>query len=114
MGILFVLQLIAAIGTVATGFISLIAPKSIKSFTGLAADNPRAVTEIRAVMGGLFIGLGAVVLYFHQPAVFFSLGVTYLVIALVRAFSMIADKSILRSNWISLVVEAVFGIILVL
>lgn len=114
MNILDILKIIAAVGTLATGFISLIAPRSVKGFTGLAADNPRAVTEIRAVLGGLFIGLGSAALYFREPLVYVSLGIMYLVIALVRAISMIVDKSIMRSNWISLVVEVIFGIILVL
>jgi hypothetical protein len=42
------------------------------------------------------------------------LGIMYLAIAAVRAVSMVTDKSIEQSNIISLVVEIVFGIILVL
>jgi hypothetical protein len=42
------------------------------------------------------------------------LGITYLVVALVRTASMMVDKSVVRSNIISVVVEIIFGVILVL
>ena len=42
------------------------------------------------------------------------LGIMYLAIGAVRAVSMVTDKSIEQSNIISLVVEIIFGIILVL
>jgi uncharacterized ion transporter superfamily protein YfcC len=42
------------------------------------------------------------------------LGITYLVMALVRGISIIVDKSAISSNIISFVVELIFGLILVL
>ncbi len=42
------------------------------------------------------------------------LGLGYLAIALVRFVSMFVDRSIIRSNVISLVTEIVLGVILVL
>jgi hypothetical protein len=41
------------------------------------------------------------------------LGIAYLGVALVRGVSMFVDKSVVQSNVISLVVEIIFGIILV-
>ena len=114
MNILQILKIICAIGTVATGFISLLAPRSIKGFTGLEATGPRGITEIRAVMGALFIGLGIAPFILGLPAVYQALGIMYLAIALVRAVSMFLDKSVVQSNIISLAVEVVFGVILVL
>lgn len=38
----------------------------------------------------------------------------YLAVGLVRAISMVLDKSIMPSNTISLIVEIIFGVILVL
>ena len=61
MSILKILQIIAAIGTIGTGFISLLWPRNVFSFTGLTAPGPRGITEIRSVLGGLFIGLGIAV-----------------------------------------------------
>jgi len=114
MNILQILKIICSVGTVATGFISLLAPRSIKGFTGLEATGPRGITEIRAVMGALFIGLGIAPFILGTQAVYQAVGIMYLAIALVRAVSMFLDKSVVQSNIISLVVEVVFGVILVL
>jgi hypothetical protein len=111
--ILQILKIICALGTVATGFLSLLRPRSIKGFTGLEAAGPRGITEIRAVMGGLFIGLGLAPFLLPVPQVYQALGVMYLAIAAVRAVSMFLDRSVMQSNIISLIVEIVFGIILV-
>jgi hypothetical protein len=113
MDILFVLKVICALATVATGAISLFAPRAIKGFTGLEATGPRGITEIRAVMGGLFIGLGLAPFLLPVPEVYQALGVMYLAIAVVRTASMFLDRSVMQSNIISLIVEIVFGIILV-
>ena len=109
-----VLKIIAAIGTIATGLLALIKPEGIYGFTGLRADGARGITEIRAIFGGLFIALGGVALFYRTPQVYAMLGIMYLVIALVRGVSMFLDKSVESSNIISLVVEIVFGIILVI
>ena len=112
--ILQILKIIAAIGTIATGLISLIRPRSVTGFTGLIPKGPRGITEIRAVLGAFFVALGAVPLILNEPATYQMLGITYLVVAVVRAASMMVDRSVERSNVISVVVEIVFGVILVL
>ena len=114
MTIIQILKIACAIGTVATGLISLVRPRSIKGFTGLEAVNPRGITEIRAVLGGLFIGLGLAPFILTAPETYQALGVAYLAIAIVRTVSMFLDKSVVQSNVISLAVEIVFGVILVL
>jgi hypothetical protein len=113
MDILRILKIICALGTVATGFISLLRPRSIRGFTGLEATGPRGITEIRAVMGGLFIGLGLAPFLLGVPQVYQALGVMYLAIAAVRTASMFLDHSVMQSNVVSLIVEVAFGIVLV-
>lgn len=113
--ILNILKIIAAVATIATGLYSLVSPKTIKGFTGLEADSPRATTEIRSVLGGVFVALGALPLIFNSADMYRMLGITYLVIGIVRAASMLIDGSSReQSNWISLAAEAVLGIVLVL
>ena len=107
-----ILQIIAAVGTILTGLFSLIKPNDITGFTGIRPEGGRGITEVRAIFGGVFIALG--ILPFFIPTAYLVLGVTYLIIALVRAVSMLLDKSVVQSNVISLVVEIFFGIILVL
>jgi len=114
MKLLEMLQIIAAVATIATGLVSLLRPESIRGFTGLKAEGPRGVTEIRAVLGGVFIALGLAPLILGAPAAYRTLGIVYLVIAAVRAVSMIVDRSVMSSNTISLLVEVLFGVILVL
>ena len=114
MDILQILKIVAALATVATGCISLFAPRSIRGFTGLEATGPRGITEIRAVMGGLFVGIGLAPILLGAPPVFHALGIMYLAIGAVRAVSMVFDRSVMSSNTVSLAVEIVFGILLVL
>jgi hypothetical protein len=114
MVIVQILKYVAAAGTILTGLVSLIAPRSVQGFTGLSAPGPRGITEIRAVLGGFFVALGAVPLILNVPETYQMLGITYLVVAVVRIASMIFDKSVVQSNIISVVVEVIFGVILVL
>ena len=86
MTILTILKIIAAIGTVGTGLLALLKPKSIDGFTGITATGPRGITEIRAIFGGLFIGLGAAAILLNVPAAYQMLGITYGAIAVVRVF----------------------------
>jgi hypothetical protein len=113
MNILMILKVIAALATAATGLLALIKPDATYGFTGLTANGVRGVSEIRAVFGGMFIALGIVPL-FLGPLAYQILGITYLMIAAARAFSILFDKSYAQSNIISLVIEILLGAILVL
>jgi hypothetical protein len=109
-----ILHIIAAIATIATGLYSLIRPNAITGFTGLAPNGPRGITEIRAVLGAFFVALGAAPLLWNSAPMYLMLGIAYFVVALVRGISMFLDKSVMRSNLISLGTEVVLGIMLVL
>ena len=114
MNILKILQIIAVIGTILTGLYSLLRPESITGFTGLSPVGGRGITEIRSILGGLFIGLGIAVLVLGTREVYQTLGIMYLAIAVVRLVSIFVDKSSVPSNWISFATEIVFGILLVI
>lgn len=113
-GFLNVLKIIVALGTVATGLISLIKPRAVFVFTGLRAEGGRGITEIRAILGAFFVGLGLMALYYRSPQPYTMLGITYLLVGVVRFVSMFVDDSVEQSNIISVFVEIVFGVILVL
>jgi hypothetical protein len=108
------LKIAVTVATILTGAVSLFWPHRVRGFTGLEVSGGRGITEIRAVLGGVFIGLGAAVIYLREPAAYMILGITYLVIAVVRTISMFIDKSVERSNVISVITEVVFGVILVI
>lgn len=109
-----VLKYIAGIATILTGVVSVFWPLNVLGFTGLEVSGGRGVTEIRSILGALFIGLGGAVLYFNSPDAYKTLGITYLAIAVVRGISMFTDKSVVSSNVISFVAEVVLGVILLL
>ena len=108
-----VLKIIAVLATAATGLLALIKPDATYGFIGLNANGVRGVSEIRSIFGGMFIALGIVPL-FLGPVAYQMLGITYLTIAAVRAFSIVLDKSYAQSNLISLVIEFVLGAILII
>ncbi len=108
-----VLKIIAALATSATGLLAFIKPAAAYEFTGLNPNGVRGVSEMRAIFGGLFIGLGLVPL-FLGPAAYQMLGIGYLAIAAARAFSILFDKSYAQSNLISLVIEIVLGALLII
>jgi hypothetical protein len=112
--ILLILKYLMVAVTLVTGAISIFWPAKIKGFTGLEASSPRATSEIRAVMGGVFIGLAAAVLLFRTPEVFSMLGIAFAAIALVRAISIVVDHAAVQSNIVSLISEVVMAVILIL
>ncbi len=112
MNFIMVLKIIAALATAATGLLAFVKPSAAYGFTGLNAAGPRGVSEIRAVFGGLFIGLGLAPLFLGATA-YQMLGIGYLAIAAARIFSIVFDRSYAQSNLISLVIELVLGVILV-
>jgi hypothetical protein len=112
--ILQILKYVAAVATIITGLASLFWPTRVLGFTGLDVVGGRGITEVRTILGALFVGLGAAALYFNMPETYKMLGITYLVMAVVRAISIVLDRSMVSSNVISVIAEAVFGIILIL
>lgn len=113
MDFLLVLKIVAAVATTATGLLALVKPSAIDSFTGLKANGVRGISEIRSIFGGLFVALGVAPLFLGGVA-YQMLGISYLVIAAARAFSIVFDKSYERSNLISLGIEIVLGVVLIL
>ncbi|MGB8982539.1 MAG: DUF4345 family protein [Anaerolineales bacterium] len=111
--IIRILQIIAVVATILTGLISLVNPLGVQGFTGLTAPGGRGITEIRSILGGVFIGLGIAVLLLGTRETYQMLGIMYLAIGAVRLVSIFLDKSSVQSNWISLAVEIIFGILLV-
>ena len=102
------------IATVITGVVSLFWPLKVQEFTGLSVNGARGVTEIRTILGALFIGLGVAAQIYNLKQTYAMLGIVYLVMALVRGISIIVDKSAVSSNIISFATELIFGLILML
>lgn len=112
--IIQILKYLAVIATILTGVVSLFWPTRVLGFTGLDVDSGRGITEIRTILGALFVGLGAAALFFNTPETYKMLGITYLVMAVVRTISIFVDNSMVSSNIISVIAEVALGIILLL
>jgi hypothetical protein len=111
--ILQYLQYLACILTMISGLFALFSPERAVSLTGLVPSGGRGLTEIRCLMGGLYIALG-VAPFILGGVAFTMLGIGYLAISVVRLVSIFVDKSGTQSNWLSLALEFVLGVILVL
>lgn len=114
MTFLFWIKVIVAVATIGFGVMSIVSPPAAERFTGLTAAGPRGVSEIRAVLGGLFVGLGLAALIYRTAAAFGTVGIGYLLIAVVRAASIYFDHAATPTNWASLAFEIVFGVLLLI
>ena len=109
-----ILKWLAVGVTLAYGLWAMIKPGVVGRFTGLETSGSRATTEIRAALGGTFLGLAIAVVVLNDPSGFKMLGICYAAIAVIRAVSMALDRTADRGNAISLIVETGLAILLVL
>ena len=84
MTLLFWIKILIAAATLGFGALSIVRPAAAERFTGLKAEGPRGISEIRSVLGGLFVGLAIAAFVYHSPHAFGTLGIGYLGIAFVR------------------------------
>ena len=111
--ILQYLQYLACILTIISGAFALFAPEKAVALSGLVPQGGRGRTEIRCVMGGLYIALG-ITPFLLGGVTFMMLGIGFLAVGLVRLGSIFIDKSGTQSNWMSMALELILGVILVL
>lgn len=101
--------------TALIGAYIVIKPESYADISYFKAEKGRGKTEVRAIMGGTFVGLGvAPLILFNSPVVFSFLGIVYLFVALTRLVSLFVDKSFGFTNIMILLVEVTFGLIMVI
>lgn len=100
--------------TLIYGLYAMIKPGTVKKFAGFETTGAQGITEIRAVMGGTFVGLAVATTVINTPSAFTMLGIVFAANAVIRTLSMVLDKSVTRSNAISLGVETALAILLVM
>jgi len=104
-----------AIATAIVGLVSLLLPETAGRFVGFSSLSKRGTAEMRAIFGGLFVGLGVAPILLGGGVVYKALGIGYLAVALARALSIfVLDKDRSPSNLLSLVWEAAFGVVLII
>lgn len=109
---MLVIKMLIAIATVGFGVWGTLAPRKILQLVGLSAQDGRGLSEARVALGAIYIGAGSACLWLQAPATFATLGLAYLVMAVVRLMAIFIDHSSDRSSWASLVLEAVMGLLL--
>ena len=111
--VLEILKIVGCILTALVGVYAMFNPKSTVSFTGLAPEGNRGITEIRVVFGVFFIVLGLFPIIANNLIAYQMLGFGYFFVGITRTISIFIDKSSNASNWQSVIFEIVFGIILI-
>ncbi len=104
-----ILKALAALSTVGVGLVVAISPRAVSFFTGIEYTRNEGRTEIRAALGGVFIGLGTAPFVLGEPAAYTVLGLVYAVIAGLRVLSMVIDRAVVPWNFANLLFEIFFA-----
>ncbi len=86
----FLPKLGAAI-TLLFGLIGFFKPRLLVKPLGIELTNAAAVSEARAVFGGLNLGMAIAAFTFGEPLIFTALGLTWGVLTLARLWSLAVD-----------------------
>jgi hypothetical protein len=114
MNLITLFHIYAVVIIIKNGLFSALKLRMIKNRIGMETSSPRAITEIRAVWGGLYLGMGIAGSVFPIPEVYKLIGITYLVSNAIRGISLAIDKSIDRVNLQSISYEIILAIFLFL
>ncbi len=104
-----------AILTIGLGLIGWLAPRWTMSVLDMqSGPSNMALTEVSAVSGCLFVGIGAGVLYLNEPMAWVALGLAYAGAAVGRVTSILRDRAGSRQSWTFFGTEAALAAWLVL
>ncbi len=107
------IKIAVGILTALTGLLGILNPAAVSNFTGLTAAGSRGIVEIRVALGALYVGLGLAPIFLRQKAGYQVLGYGYLAMAVVRIITLFTEKNFETSNIVSILIEVIFGLVLV-
>jgi hypothetical protein len=102
----------AVVITIKNGLFSALRLGWIKNKSGMETLTPRATTEMRAVWGGLLLGLGIAGLVFPIPEIYKTIGIVYMVRNVIRGVSMVLERSTDRAGLQGISYEVILAILL--
>jgi Domain of unknown function (DUF4345) len=108
------LNFIGAILITCLGVGGFFQPLFFAKLVGLAPSAPHGISEIRATLGGFFIGLGGFALYAQNTAIYGAIGMGWAGAAIARIFSLIIDRKINKENIGGVFLEGGIGILFLL
>jgi Domain of unknown function (DUF4345) len=108
------LNFIGAILITGLGIVGLLQPLMVAKLIGLTPSAPHGLSEIRATLGGFFIGLGGFALYAQNTAIYGAIGMGWAGAAIARILSLIIDRQINKENIGGVFLEGGIGMLLLL
>ena len=96
---------IGAILTLIIGLVGFFRPQAFTAAMGIEMTKPEAWSEIRAVFGGMNIGLSLAALALNSPYVYMSLGLAWFCLLLARFWSILKDGSTLKGSIPAIVID---------
>ncbi|MBM1814713.1 DUF4345 family protein [Pseudosulfitobacter pseudonitzschiae] len=110
-----ILNVIAALATVAFGLFGFVAPRYTAQTLDLAPTNSTmGLSEMRASVGGLFVVSGLAVMWLDAPIAYAMLGFAYAGAAAGRVVSLVLDKPPLRKLLVFGGIEAALALWLII
>lgn len=89
---------IGALITMLIGFTGFFRPTTITGPLDIALNSNKALSETRAVFGGIMLGLGGTALVLNDPNVFLALGVAWALATAARFASIVMDGSTIQES----------------
>jgi len=105
-------MLLPTIGACLTGVIGLINffhPRLMLTPMQIQLESPSAVSEARAVFGGMNLGMAVAALWLNTPEIFTALGIAWGTLLLARFWSLAVDGIGLKNAIPGIVVDGVLS-----
>ncbi len=101
-----VLPLIAAVLTLLIGLVNFFNPRLMLAPMKIEFNSPLAMSEARAVFGGMNLGMAVAALTLDEPAIFTALGIAWGTLTLARFWSIAVDGIGFKASIPPIVVDA--------
>ena len=108
------MNFIGAIFITVLGIVSFLKPLMVGKLVGLTPSEPHGISEIRATLGGFFIGLGGFAVYSQNTVIYGAIGMGWVCAAIARVFSLMIDRKINKENIGGVFLEGGIGLLLLL
>jgi Domain of unknown function (DUF4345) len=108
------MNFIGAILITVLGIVGFLKPLMVAKLVGLTPSEPHGISEIRATLGGFFIGLGGFAMYSQNTVIYGAIGMGWLGAAIARVFSLVIDRKINKENIGGVFLEGGIGLLLLL
>lgn len=101
--------LVAPVLSIVLGLVALVSPETLARQTGLVADGPLGRSELRALFGGVFIGIGIAALLLGSPAAHLVGAAAFLGGAAAKVLSATLERGVLPAALPGLLFDLALG-----